>query len=206
MVAHATTVAVIHARRALPTIAYLLKHRWDRGLVPGFHTIIGVTMRRTFSGLRTAAAAALLLLLAHPRPACADGTVFYGSTLNPAAPVRGVALGLTILVVGLEFEYTVSPEDAIDATPARHEGSASVLVQTPTGRIRLYGVAGVGLYRERLAGQTVTDGTLTRIGGGVKITLAGPLALRLDYRVTTTGRQVGNPSRQRVYAGLNVGF
>ena len=44
------------------------------------------------------------------------------------------------------------------------------------------------------------------VGGGLKIVLAGPLRLRVDYRVFTLR---GNPSHstpQRIYTGLNLAF
>jgi hypothetical protein len=45
------------------------------------------------------------------------------------------------------------------------------------------------------------------VGGGVKMNLAGPLRLRLDYRVfTLRGSDVRHSKPQRFYAGLNLKF
>ena len=55
------------------------------------------------------------------------------------------------------------------------------LIQTPT-RTQFYLTAGGGFYREALAAASETSFG-TNIGGGVKLALAGPLRLRVDYRV-----------------------
>jgi hypothetical protein len=78
------------------------------------------------------------------------------------------------------------------------------LVQTPTST-QFYLTAGGGFFRERLAseGETFVG---TNIGGGVKLSLAGPVRLRLDYRVFNLR---GNPlyaNPQRFYAGINLAF
>jgi len=43
-------------------------------------------------------------------------------------------------------------------------------------------------------------------GGGAKISLAGPLRVRLDYRVLKLRGSPLFSTLHRVYAGLNVGF
>jgi hypothetical protein len=82
------------------------------------------------------------------------------------------------------------------------------LLQTPVpiGGIQFYGTAGAGVYRESLADVTETNVGIN-IGGGVKMNLAGPLRLRLDYRVfTLRGDDVRHSKPQRFYAGLNLKF
>ena len=44
------------------------------------------------------------------------------------------------------------------------------------------------------------------IGGGVKIALAGPLRLRVDYRVFKLGTGARFSPSHRIYAGLNLKF
>jgi hypothetical protein len=78
------------------------------------------------------------------------------------------------------------------------------LIQTPT-RTQLYLTAGGGVFRERLAGggETMVG---TNIGGGVKLPLAGPLRLRLDYRVFNLRGTPLHATPQRFYAGVNLAF
>ena len=62
-----------------------------------------------------------------------------------------------------------------------------------------------GVYRERLGALTRT-GLSPNVGGGVKINLAGPLRLRVDYRVLKLGSGALDSPAHRVYAGLNLKF
>ena len=147
-------------------------------------------------------------LMAVPRPAAADITAFIGITPTPdSRAVRGVALGFGLLIIGFEFEYANAVEDAVDGLPSLQTGSGNLLVQTPVevAGIQLYGTVGGGAYRERLVVHQETHFS-TNVGGGAKIRLAGPLRLRLDYRIF---RLQGNPlhqTYQRFYAGANIGF
>lgn len=141
-----------------------------------------------------------------PSPARADITAFLGTTSSTSGQLhRGVSAGFTILLVGLDFEYYAAAEDLQRGVPSLKLGSANVLVQTPTGRVKLYGTIGVGVYRETLGGDATT-GTSTNAGGGVKIGLAGPLGLRLDYRVIMLRDSMRESPEQRWSAGLNFSF
>jgi hypothetical protein len=84
----------------------------------------------------------------------------------------------------------------------------NLLVQTPrVSSVQLYGTVGGGFYRERLdeiEHQETSFGT--NIGGGVKLGLAGPLRLRLDYRVFLLHGSPLYSKPQRFYAGLNLSF
>jgi hypothetical protein len=148
------------------------------------------------------------LSMALPRHAAADATAFIGMTPTPDSRLlRGFAFGFGVLVVGFEFEYANSLQDADEGLPSLVTGSANILLQTPieVSGISLYGTAGGGLYRERLLARQETS-LSTNVGGGAKIRLAGPLRLRLDYRVF---RLQGDPLHQtyhRVYAGANLAF
>jgi hypothetical protein len=83
----------------------------------------------------------------------------------------------------------------------------NVLLQTPFAILRLqpYFTTGGGVYRERLGNREETGFGLNT-GGGVKISLAGPLRLRLDYRVFKLGNDALYSPSHRFYAGLNLKF
>jgi opacity protein-like surface antigen len=155
---------------------------------------------------RTLLAALALVLL--PSAALADLTAFVGVTPTPVnRPARGIALGVSLLLVGFEVEYADTAEDVAARAPALRTGMFNALAQTPVplGGVNFYATAGIGVYRERIATEQHTH-VGANIGGGVKVALAGPLRLRLDYRVFTLGgpARVGRP--QRIYAGVNLRF
>ena len=156
---------------------------------------------------RLAIAAITLCCVALPTPSAADMTVFVGAARTPSnRTARGFALGMSLVLLGFEFEFSDSIEDQMAGAPSLRTGMFNVLLQTrsPIG-LQFYGMVGAGLYRERLGAVQETQGGINA-GGGVKLTLAGPLRARVDYRVFTLQ---GNPlfSRpQRIYAGLNLAF
>ena len=158
--------------------------------------------------LRFALAATLLLLFAVPRPASADATLFLGATTTPSnRAVRGFAFGVSLLIVGFEFEYANTQEDPTTLAPSIRTGMGNAFVQTPPGfsGFQFYATTGGGLYRERLGTDQETSVALNN-GGGVKVSLAGPLRVRVDYRIFNLR---GNPQHskvQRIYAGLNLMF
>lgn len=149
---------------------------------------------------------AILGVLAPATTAWADITAFFGVTPQPSTrPLRGFSVGLNLLVVGFELDYSNTTERPLEGAPGLTTTMINGLVQTPTSRTQLYLTAGGGFYRERLNNQGETS-IGTNIGGGLKIGLAGPLRLRLDYRVF---RLRGTPiarTPQRVYAGVNLAF
>ncbi len=149
---------------------------------------------------------ALLGVLAAPRPAAADLTAFLGLTTTPEVrAARGFSGGLGLLIVGFEFEYAHTPEDEDDGLPGLRTYSGNVLVQTPTPRVQLYATAGAGGYRETLR-ETSETSVAVNLGGGAKIRLAGPLRLRLDYRVFRLQGSPRHDNYQRFYAGANLAF
>lgn len=149
----------------------------------------------------------ILGLLAHAAPARADATLFLGITPTPEnRAARGFAVGFGLLVVGFEFEYANTVEDLAEAGPALTTGMGNVLVQTPgIGGVQLYATAGGGLYREELAAHSETSVGLNT-GGGVKVRLAGPLRIRLDYRAFRLQGAPLHKTYQRFYAGVNLAF
>ena len=158
-------------------------------------------MRRTFP----LACALLFILVA--RDAAADLTAFVGSTLTPAnRPARGVAVSVSLLFVGFEFEFSDTAADAAAGAPSLRSAMFNIQAQTPrVAGVQAYGTAGGGLYQEQLAERKKTN-LGTNAGGGLKVPLFGPLGVRLDYRVF---RLRGSPlytTVQRIYVGANLFF
>lgn len=152
--------------------------------------------------------AAVALVLFVPSTAAADITAFLGVNLTPTnRAVTGVSAGVGLLVVGFEFEYANTTEDAPSNAPGLRTVMLNGLVQTPfpVGGMQFYGTAGVGGYRETLNNVSETHAGMN-IGGGVKMNLAGPLRLRLDYRIFTLRGDPLHERPQRFYAGLNLKF
>lgn len=168
---------------------------------------------------------ALLVVLAGARPAHADLTAFLGAQSNPSTRLaRGVALGTGFLILGFESEYAqAGGDDECPAVPGSCTPSVRTimfngLVQTPRGLIpgaQLYATAGGGYYRVRFESLDVQDtGFGTNVGGGLKISVAGPLRVRLDYRIfqltdqfeASIGGGGVSKTSHRVYAGANIAF
>jgi opacity protein-like surface antigen len=155
--------------------------------------------------------AAIVLLFA--APARADLTGFIGATTTPTSrTATGFGVGTGLIIVGFEFEYSSTAEDltSADVAPALKTFMFNGLLQTPIpiARTQFYGTIGGGIYHETLSTQPSNDQTNfgTNIGGGAKITLIGPVRLRLDYRVFTLRGTPRHTPVQRVYAGINLKF
>lgn len=149
-----------------------------------------------------------LLLAAGATPALADLTGFVGVVTQPASrPSLGAAVGFRVLVVGVEVEVMKASEDLDEAAPSLTTGMGNLLLQTPRllGGVQVYGTVGAGVYRERLGEVTETN-VGTNVGAGVKIALAGPLQLRLDYRVFALAGDPIASNPKRFYAGATIGF
>jgi len=144
-------------------------------------------------------------LVGHPSVARADITFFVGLSPRPEVrPIRGVAAGISMLIVGFEFDYAESGEDVVKGLPGMKTGMFNILVQTPTNT-SIYVTAGGGLYWETFNGaRKINAGT--NVGGGIKIALFGPIHVRVDYRIFTLrgSPRVANP--QRLYVGINWPF
>jgi len=154
--------------------------------------------------LRPFAVFALLLLVA--APARADVTGFIGADLTPTnRRVLGGAFGIGLLVIGFEGEYAFTPDDPKASAPSLTTGMGNVLLQTPVAifGVQPYFTTGAGLYRERLGTHQDTSFGFNT-GGGVKITLIGPLRLRVDYRVFKLGSDALYSPAHRIYVGLNL--
>jgi opacity protein-like surface antigen len=157
------------------------------------------------SRIRTAGIAVALLALT-ALPARADLTAFIGANTTPAnRQVRGAALGFGLLVVAFELEYAYTPDDLSATAPSLKTGMGNVLFQTPVAFMGFqpYFTTGAGLYQEELGAHSDT-GVGFNTGGGVKVSLAGPIRLRVDYRVFKLGSGALNSPAHRFYAGLNL--
>lgn len=140
-----------------------------------------------------------------PSVAHADATAFWGFSPTPTnRGAKGFAIGMSLLVVGFEVEYANTSEDKLGTAPGLKTGMLNGIVQTPT-KTQLYLTAGGGLFRERTGQQTETS-VGTNVGGGIKIGLAGPIRLRLDYRVFNLRGTPLYSTPQRFYAGVNLSF
>jgi hypothetical protein len=158
--------------------------------------------------MQSALLRALLIatLLLSATPAFADVTLFIGANTTPAnRQVRGGAFGIGLLVVGFEVEYAYTTDDPSAAAPSLKIGNGNLLLQTPVPvyGIQPYFTTGGGFYSETLGAHN-DMGFALNTGGGVKISLAGPVRVRVDYRVIKLGSGALFTPAHRIYAGLNL--
>ena len=149
-----------------------------------------------------------LVLLSIAAPARADITAFIGANTTPDnRRVLGGALGFGVLIIGFEGEYAFTPDDPRAAAPSLKTGIANIVLQTPVPffGIQPYFTTGGGFYQEELGLHSDT-GFAVNTGGGVKVTLAGPIRLRVDYRIFKLGSGALYSPAHRIYAGLNLKF
>ena len=147
-----------------------------------------------------------LALLSLATPARADITAFIGANTTPAnRQVRGGALGVGLLIIGFEGEYAFTPDDPRASAPSLKTGIGNVVLQSPVPffGIQPYFTTGGGFYQEELGLHSDT-GFALNTGGGVKVTLAGPIRLRVDYRIFKLGSGALYSPAHRIYAGLNL--
>jgi opacity protein-like surface antigen len=151
------------------------------------------------------------LLLATASPAFADATIFIGGTTTPTTrQARGFAVGFGLLFLGFEFEYANTSEDLAQRAPNLRTAMGNVLLQTPVAiaGFQPYFTVGGGGYREQLDALDVLRETQfgMNTGGGVKISLIGPLRVRVDYRVFTLKGAPLYDVVHRLYIGANLNF
>ncbi len=167
-------------------------------------------MRRVLS--RAAWFVALVLMT--PLSARADATVLVGLTsVDALRPSYGFSFGYRPSAVGFEIEY-------LSTTPGDYTAGgifASLIVQPVTiSNVQIFAIGGLGVWGEGFAGGKRT-GVLTagNVGGGVLVPLAGPVRLRLDYRLFLPGEvskeEVGaiaprTKHPQRIAAGIHFAF
>jgi hypothetical protein len=161
-----------------------------------------IPMRKYATGLLA------LALLSLPSSAFADITAFLGTSPTPTNRLTtGFGIGAGLIIVGFEFEYAHTREDEEELSPSLRTFMFNGLVQTPVpiAGMQFYGTAGAGAYRETLLEDSETNVGIN-VGGGVKMSLAGPLRLRFDYRIFTLQGDPRHAKPQRFYAGLNLKF
>ena len=153
----------------------------------------------------------IVFLICCARTASADFTAFIGLNGTPERrAVKGLAIGTGLLIVGFEVEYADTSEDEELIAPRLRTIMFNGLVQTPVpiAGMQFYGTIGGGGYRESF--NTVPEISETNfgtnIGGGGKISLIGPIRLRLDYRVFNLKGTPRYSTVQRFYAGINLKF
>lgn len=149
-----------------------------------------------------------LILLTIPGHASADVTGFLGVNTSPSTrTTRGFAIGAGLLIVGFEFEYADTSDDLTSSAPSLKTGLGSVLLQTPfaIAGFQPYFETGGGYYHEQLGARS-DQGFALGTGGGVKISIAGPLRLRVDYRGLNLGSGALASPAHRLYAGINLKF
>ena len=132
---------------------------------------------------------AVTMLGSAAAPAFADATLFVGANTTPVnRAARGFAIGAGVLLFGIEFEYAGTVEDTSAAAPGLTTGMGNVLLQTPFTifGFQPYGTIGAGIYHESLGTRSETSFGMNT-GGGVKVSLVGPIRLRVDYRVIKLG-------------------
>jgi opacity protein-like surface antigen len=142
-------------------------------------------------------------------PAFADITGFIGFAGGPSTRgTRGVAVSAGLVIVAVEFEYADTSDDAGGGAPHIRTGMFNGILQTPVAvaGIQFYATGGAGVYNQELGTESETN-VAVNVGGGVKVSLVGPLRLRVDYRVFSfSGTPIGADHVHRVYVGANVRF
>jgi hypothetical protein len=164
--------------------------------------------RRAQNSRHTLVALLTAVLVVVATPAFADATLFIGGTTTPSTrQVKGFAVGAGLLIVGFEFEYANTSEDLVEAAPGVRTFMGNVLLQTPIAVMGLqpYFTTGGGGYRETL--DTVRETHFgVNTGGGVKVSLLGPLRARVDYRVFKLRGSPLHDVVHRFYVGANLKF
>jgi hypothetical protein len=158
---------------------------------------------------RAAILAAIITAIA-PALAYADATLFIGANTSPSnRTAKGFGIGAGLLVIGFEFEYSDTTDDVQSRAPSLKTGVGNLLLQTPVAfaGFQPYFEIGGGIYHEELSAISVSNtGFAGNTGGGVKVSLVGPIRLRVDYRVFTLKNGALTSPAHRIYAGLNLKF
>jgi hypothetical protein len=151
---------------------------------------------------------ALAALALTPAPAAADATAFFGvATTTINRPATGIAIAVKVVMIGIEFEYAHMDERYPERVPGVNSSMFNLMLESPT-KIKVYFTAGGGLSHETL-GAASEWGFGTNIGGGVKLPLAGPLRIRIDYRLFNVHGTIPgsvDTRQQRIYGGINFAF
>jgi opacity protein-like surface antigen len=159
-------------------------------------------MKRALVVIALAAGVSLL----RPAPAYADLTAFWGMSSTPELrSARGFAFGINLLVVGFEFEFANTVQNEAKGAPGLSTKMFNGMLMTPTGGTQLYLTAGGGTFREEYRDRRESN-VGTNVGGGIKMNLAGPLRLRLDYRIFVLRGDPLYKNPKRFYGGISLSF
>jgi opacity protein-like surface antigen len=142
-------------------------------------------------------------------PAFADATLFIGGTNTPSTrTAKGFAIGVGLLIVGFEFEWSNTSDEPSDGAPRLRSGMGNILLQTPfaISGVQPYFTIGGGGYQEKFDDSRSETNFGVNTGGGVKISLIGPLRARVDYRVFSLKGSPTYDVVHRVYLGANLKF
>jgi hypothetical protein len=169
---------------------------------------------------------ALLVLAAAPARAAGDLTIFggfhhpgeitlgsigtlpFGQITDPKDfGVFGVRYNNSRSFVGFENTLAYSP-NFVDSDAFAFIQSSNLIIGVPALRVRPYGTAGIGfIYAGGDGPASVGSKFAFNYGGGVKVTLAGPLGFRADVR----GYAIPSMESQTLHVlessvGLLIGF
>jgi hypothetical protein len=154
----------------------------------------------------TIAVLALTLLAASAVPARADITGFFGFSPTPAKhTTKGFSFGISMVLIGFEFEQAQTSPNEAKGAPGVRTTMFNGALQTPGAGTQLYLTGGGGWYKESYRDRE-DSGVATNVGGGIKIALAGPVRLRLDYRIFNLRNNPLYKNPKRFYAGVNIAF
>ena len=143
----------------------------------------------------------LAVMLCASAPANADLTAFAGANATPSnRPVKGFAAGLSLLVIGFEFEFSDTAADEMAGAPGLRTGMFNLLLKTPFGisGLRFYGTVGGAMTNyeivvtDRIDDRTgAIDQTLYGyvLGGGAEYAMTENVSVRLDYSFHDFGSQ-----------------
>jgi hypothetical protein len=155
--------------------------------------------------------AGMLILL--PQQAFADAGLFFGSMDTQRLLARlpqdqffwgGYASFGDI--IGFEGEFMHSPHSGLTRFGFRTVSFSLVAQTRHIGRIRLYGIGGGILYWFGFRPLPYVHRGGLNYGGGIKITLAEHLGIRVDGRAFTFQDEPLTPRIARIYAGFNLEF
>lgn len=152
-------------------------------------------------------------------PVHADGILSFGPTVSTQArPTVAASFGTFIenSCLGWELEFADTLGNGNPGRRSMGTFGASFLVQSPIRRerLRVYGAVGFGIFGGDLPdGRASGEVSYTNFGGGLKLNMAGPLLIRVDYRVVRLGEAPdANPALyehthfQRVLVGIGLAF
>jgi hypothetical protein len=141
-------------------------------------------------------------------------TAFGGVAWAPGPhPASGIAVGVKPrdrTPLGLEFEYARSRRDPASGVPGIVTVAGNFVIQPALkwSRVRVYATLGVGGYVLLRDHGSSEANDARNFGGGVKMTIAGPFKLRMDYRRFLLARIGGeyHSNEHRLYLGIVAGF